>query len=128
MRSNCLLTNLKLFCWASFHNPHEAGGRFTSPTGRASFLMTSTLAGEEPDLARRERLASFVGAHCGRRIACVTSGGTTVPLERNTVRYDPPLAEKDFRPLTHWPNLLLICAVLRVLSIHVQVHRQLLDW
>ena len=35
----------------------------------------------------RDRLASFVAEHAGRRIACVTSGGTTVPLERNTVRF-----------------------------------------
>jgi len=44
---------------------------------------------ESPWLAdARERLGSFVAAHpepC--RIACVSSGGTTVPLERNTVRF-----------------------------------------
>ena len=35
------------------------------------------------------RLAAFVSSHLdyARRIACVTSGGTTVPLERNTVRF-----------------------------------------
>ena len=32
------------------------------------------------------RLDAFVADH-GCRIACVTSGGTTVPLERNTVRF-----------------------------------------
>ena len=35
----------------------------------------------------RARLTSFIATHMGRKIACVTSGGTTVPLERNTVRY-----------------------------------------
>ena len=35
-----------------------------------------------------ERLAAFVAAQPStRRIVCVTSGGTTVPLERNTVRF-----------------------------------------
>ena len=35
------------------------------------------------------QLEAFVATHlaAGRRIACVTSGGTTVPLERNTVRF-----------------------------------------
>lgn len=37
--------------------------------------------------AERTRLSAFVATHCSRRIACVTSGGTTVPLERNTVRF-----------------------------------------
>jgi phosphopantothenate-cysteine ligase len=37
--------------------------------------------------AERARLDRFVAAHAARRIACVTSGGTTVPLERNTVRF-----------------------------------------
>ena len=34
-------------------------------------------------------LAEFVGKHVagGKRIVCVTSGGTTVPLEKNTVRF-----------------------------------------
>ena len=34
-------------------------------------------------------LQSFIATQLGasRRIACVTSGGTTVPLERNTVRF-----------------------------------------
>ena len=36
--------------------------------------------------ADRARLAAFVASHADRRIACVTSGGTTVPLEHNTVR------------------------------------------
>ena len=36
----------------------------------------------------RERLTAFVAAQPStRRIVCVTSGGTTVPLERNTVRF-----------------------------------------
>lgn len=35
------------------------------------------------------RVASFVSRQrdAGRRVACVTSGGTTVPLERNCVRF-----------------------------------------
>ena len=37
----------------------------------------------------QQRIASFVAKHAGgsRRVACVTSGGTTVPLERNCVRF-----------------------------------------
>lgn len=35
----------------------------------------------------RARLIDFVGRHSSARIVCVTSGGTTVPLERNTVRF-----------------------------------------
>ena len=34
-----------------------------------------------------QRLTRFVAAHGVKRIACVTSGGTSVPLERNTVRF-----------------------------------------
>jgi phosphopantothenate-cysteine ligase len=37
-----------------------------------------------------ERVNAFVEHHGsieGRKIACVTSGGTTVPLEKNTVRF-----------------------------------------
>lgn len=37
--------------------------------------------------ASRERLVEFVGRECSVPIVCVTSGGTTVPLERNTVRF-----------------------------------------
>lgn len=39
--------------------------------------------------SQAERLGAFVADHvaAGRRVACVTSGGTTVPLERNTVRF-----------------------------------------
>jgi len=40
--------------------------------------------------AARESISSFVQSHCGaagRRVVLVTSGGTTVPLERNTVRF-----------------------------------------
>jgi len=43
-----------------------------------------------PNLAPSEAaLAEFVGKHVagGKRIVCVTSGGTTVPLEKNTVRF-----------------------------------------
>ena len=32
-------------------------------------------------------VSTFVGSHPGDRIALVTSGGTTVPLEVKTVRY-----------------------------------------
>lgn len=36
----------------------------------------------------REDLVSFVTRHNGQRnVVCITSGGTTVPLERNTVRF-----------------------------------------
>ena len=37
----------------------------------------------------RNSVASFVSKHCeaGRRVAVVTSGGTTVPLEHRTVRF-----------------------------------------
>ena len=37
--------------------------------------------------AARESLRDFVQRHAERRIALVTSGGTTVPLEKNTVRF-----------------------------------------
>ena len=37
--------------------------------------------------AVRARLAAFVAAHSSSRLVCVTSGGTTVPLEKNTVRF-----------------------------------------
>ncbi len=37
--------------------------------------------------AELARLAAFVATHGSGRVACVTSGGTTVPLERNTVRF-----------------------------------------
>ncbi|KAJ1493050.1 DNA/pantothenate metabolism flavoprotein [Baffinella frigidus] len=40
--------------------------------------------------AARASITSFVQSHCGaagRRVVLVTSGGTTVPLERNTVRF-----------------------------------------
>eukprot|EP00741_Cyanophora_paradoxa_P004292 tig00000792_g4166.t1 len=39
--------------------------------------------------AVRASLDAFVALHskAGRRVVCVTSGGTTVPLERNTVRF-----------------------------------------
>lgn len=37
--------------------------------------------------SHRKRVDAFVAAHAGRRVACITSGGTTVPLERNTVRF-----------------------------------------
>ena len=33
------------------------------------------------------RLSAYVSRSASRRVACVTSGGTTVPLERNTVRF-----------------------------------------
>lgn len=44
---------------------------------------------EEPEsvASARLRLAEFVETHRSLRIACVTSGGTTVPLERHTVRF-----------------------------------------
>ena len=35
----------------------------------------------------RARIDSFVAAHSTKRIVCITSGGTTVPLEKNTVRF-----------------------------------------
>ena len=37
--------------------------------------------------AAREQMDAFVATHGAVAIACVTSGGTTVPLERNTVRF-----------------------------------------
>ena len=37
--------------------------------------------------AARESLREFGHRHAERRIALVTSGGTTVPLEKNTVRF-----------------------------------------
>lgn len=35
----------------------------------------------------RSRVKSFLERHAGKRVAFVTSGGTTVPLEKNTVRF-----------------------------------------
>ena len=41
-----------------------------------------------PDLAEAEaQLKAFVALHVGKPIVLVTSGGTTVPLEVNTVRF-----------------------------------------
>jgi phosphopantothenate-cysteine ligase len=37
--------------------------------------------------AARDQLDAFVARHSAHPIALVTSGGTTVPLERNTVRF-----------------------------------------
>ena len=58
----------------SLHPPRK---RLT-PRRRAQNLAPSEAA-----------LAEFVGKHVagGKRIVCVTSGGTTVPLEKNTVRF-----------------------------------------
>jgi phosphopantothenate-cysteine ligase len=42
------------------------------------------------DLPGLDRLAAFVQQHAAqpaRPVVCVTSGGTTVPLERNCVRF-----------------------------------------
>lgn len=35
----------------------------------------------------KARMDDFVVANTSRRIVVVTSGGTTIPLERNTVRF-----------------------------------------
>jgi phosphopantothenate-cysteine ligase len=53
---------------------------------RAYFSATRAPAGEDE---RREQLLDFLERHrvVGRCVAVVTSGGTTVPLERNTVRF-----------------------------------------
>uniref|UniRef100_A0A6U7DKI9 DNA/pantothenate metabolism flavoprotein C-terminal domain-containing protein n=1 Tax=Haptolina brevifila TaxID=156173 RepID=A0A6U7DKI9_9EUKA len=47
------------------------------------------MANATTGLTTSQQLSAFVASHRaeGRRIVCVTSGGTTVPLERNTVRF-----------------------------------------
>jgi len=51
----------------------------------ATYFASSTEPKRLP--AARESLGDFVQRHTERRIALVTSGGTTVPLEKNTVRF-----------------------------------------
>ena len=51
----------------------------------AAYFTASTEPNHLP--AARESLREFVQRHAERRIALVTSGGTTVPLEKNTVRF-----------------------------------------
>ena len=51
----------------------------------ATYFASSTEPKRLP--AARESLGDFVQRHAERRIALVTSGGTTVPLEKNTVRF-----------------------------------------
>ena len=50
-----------------------------------AYFASSTEPNHLP--AARESLRDFVQRHAERRIALVTSGGTTVPLEKNTVRF-----------------------------------------
>ena len=50
-----------------------------------SFFSENPQPKSLPDV--RQRLEAFCSLHDGHRIVLVTSGGTTVPLERNTVRF-----------------------------------------
>jgi hypothetical protein len=56
----------------------------------SAFLAASPVAGVD---AARQRVAAFVRSHLDpsgrplRPLVCITSGGTTVPLERNCVRF-----------------------------------------
>lgn len=53
------------------------------------------------DLPKHEALArDFIAQHsaAGRRVVLITSGGTTVPLERNTVRFSEPPSPVAFLP------------------------------
>ena len=59
-------------------------GRRTA-MAHATYFASSTEPKRLP--AARESLGDFVQRHAERRIALVTSGGTTVPLEKNTVRF-----------------------------------------
>lgn len=54
-------------------------------TRRSTSLSPSIVM--ECDDAINAKLSAFLGAHEGKRIAFVTSGGTRVPLEKNTVRF-----------------------------------------
>lgn len=53
----------------------------------AEYFSTTTAPAWLPE--RREQLLSFLDHHrvVGKCVAVVTSGGTTVPLEQNTVRF-----------------------------------------
>lgn len=56
-----------------------------TPPALAAARANAARAQNLPDCMRR--LRNFVRKHGGRKIVVVTSGGTTVPLERNTVRF-----------------------------------------
>eukprot|EP00975_Prorocentrum_lima_P053508 11225172-Prorocentrum_lima.AAC.1 len=59
-----------------------------SPRPQVSLLAEGSVA--EESSTRREALRQFLESLQGsseRRVVLVTSGGTTVPLERNTVRF-----------------------------------------
>ncbi|KAK7403845.1 Phosphopantothenate--cysteine ligase cab2 [Neonectria punicea] len=64
-----------------------------APTTAEAFAAEDVYFGENPPPRNLEEHAAlaraFIGAHAagGRRVVLITSGGTTVPLERQTVRY-----------------------------------------
>jgi phosphopantothenate-cysteine ligase len=53
---------------------------------QASEFFAGNVASPSVDL-ELQRAREFLGKHAGLRVALVTSGGTTVPLEKNTVRF-----------------------------------------
>ncbi|BHF61754.1 hypothetical protein SprV_0100473000 [Sparganum proliferum] len=69
---------------------YEEGAKFCPPNGD----LDAWLQAQEDEMRRTPewalasaRVADFVGRHRGHRIVLVTSGGTTAPLELNTVRF-----------------------------------------
>ncbi|KAI8827238.1 DNA/pantothenate metabolism flavoprotein [Fimicolochytrium jonesii] len=78
---------------SSSSSPHEPSSTGTTPPSSSASKDWESFFRETPPPAGIEeagqRVDAFVALHAAanRRVVLVTSGGTTVPLERNTVRF-----------------------------------------